>query len=73
MLTGLLRARWFCAFFFLFFLLLLFGRQMERDRTNYFALGIRELERCRGLAIIVLRNVEENGGGRQKVTKLLIW
>src|SRR5881396_516133 len=43
-------------FFFLFFV---FCCEMQRKAANYLSLSIGELEGCRSLAIVVLRNVEE--------------
>ena len=60
MLTCLLCVWLLCPFFFFLFLLLLLGCEVERERANHFPLCIRELECCRSLAIVVLRNAEEN-------------
>src|SRR5438876_777174 len=43
-------------FFFLFFV---FCCEMQRKAANHLSLSISELEGCRSLAIVVLRNVEE--------------
>ena len=43
-------------FFFLFFV---FCCEMQRKAADYLSLSIGELEGCRSLAIVVLRNVEE--------------
>src|SRR5262249_23690530 len=40
---------------------------MERKAPNHFPLCIGEGKSCRGLAIVVLRNVEENGCAKRRI------
>ena len=60
-------------FRFLLLLLLFFGGEMQRDAANHFSLRIGELERCRSLAIVILRNVKENGCAKWRIITGIGW
>src|SRR5579872_4266128 len=59
--------------FFFLLLLLLGGFQVQHEAVNYFSLGIRNFESCRRFAVIVLRNVEEDGCAEGRVIARVGW